>query len=514
MAEEDKESKRVENKFKLSLLQIEKRFVDLETLISELTEKVNGIDLAPVSEIKQRAEDIEDLIMVEQAAIIELKKALETSKSPEIPAEVKEKLGTLEQSIQNLVQKPELQQTVEDLKKELANLQPANVASPYEMGMVHDKMKSLEENFAAFKSTANRTLKDLYDKTNETAMKVTEVVTPIDFDLIKSKIDSLKGSISEIDRKKVEIDLKFAEMGKKLELIAAKVGELPTEKFSDEVDLVKRDVAAANMRIDSAEKVYRDLLNNIRDIENSSKKFESLDKFYSLSKDIENNISRFKFVEEEMKGLSSNMQTMHSNVEERLGVVKQLESRMRELSETTAKLSKDIDKNKLDIIDRVKKDDVKSLIPKDPISDMNRYANSLKTEVQSSLQKELKNKIDVVQTKDFVKKGDLQFIYKVMKELDGKYAALDKKVKQVHTEDVFKLIEVLKKDVDDKINSIAEKEDSLVDESVKRTEYGIDEMEYRIQDLLDKIVYLETRLAAVEKLMENVSMQPQPLIIE
>ena len=40
----ESDASKVESKFKLSLLQIEKRFVDLETHISELSERVKDVD--------------------------------------------------------------------------------------------------------------------------------------------------------------------------------------------------------------------------------------------------------------------------------------------------------------------------------------------------------------------------------------------------------------------------------------------------------------------------------------
>jgi hypothetical protein len=72
-------------------------------------------------------------------------------------------------------------------------------------------------------------------------------------------------------------------------------------------------------------------------------------------------------------------------------------------------------------------------------------------------------------------------------------------------------MEVFKKDVDDRLDSLQKKEDSLVDEVARHTELGFDEMDYRIQTLLDKIVYLETRMAAMERMLEDTRI---PVIIE
>ena len=66
-----------EDRFKLSLLQVEKRFVTLENSVNELNQRIFGKDLSEVRKMDERIDDIEDLLSVEQAAILELKKMLE-----------------------------------------------------------------------------------------------------------------------------------------------------------------------------------------------------------------------------------------------------------------------------------------------------------------------------------------------------------------------------------------------------------------------------------------------------
>ncbi len=594
MAAEEKVSSRIENKFKLSLLQMEKRFVDLETNISEISEKVKEMDLTPINELRQKADDIEDLIMVEQAAIIELKKMLEGSKSAEIPPELTDKVSKLEESLSNLVGKSEFQKTIEDLKKELADMQP-NAPSPYEMELLHDKLKRVDDNFASFKTTVDRTLKELYEKSKDVATRIAEVKTPIDLDLVNSKISSLKDTIGSIEKKKMEIDLKFSEMNKKLELIESEVKNLPTERFFDEVNLNKKDLVATNMRIDSVERVYKDLINTIRELENSVRKFDSLENIHGLSKDIEDKIARFKFVEDELRRLSIRMESMYSGMDEKISNVSQVERKVSEILDSINNLRRELDKQRLEILDRVKKDDLAKLVGQRtvPQVDVVRKGDfeTLKTEVQNlrnsygvidtlqkevrnkvdvvqmderlgkemnlknkmqevygsiskfsseierlktavnerdrrmdfaavgslkselekhnsvlnSVQKEVRNKVDAVQMRDLLKKGDLQNVYRMMKEVDNK-------VKQVKVDEILKLMEVMKKDMDERLGSLKEKEDSLVDEVVRHTEVGIDELQYNIQTLLEKVVYLESRMAAIEKMMEETRLQP--LIIE
>ncbi len=91
---------RIENKFKLSLLQTEKRLVNLEVAIAELEEKLKKVDLEGIQNLKQKVEDLEEL---------------KTSKKDLVAINVR--IGSLEESIKNfegLEKAPVLNKEIED----------------------------------------------------------------------------------------------------------------------------------------------------------------------------------------------------------------------------------------------------------------------------------------------------------------------------------------------------------------------------------------------------------------
>ncbi|MBI4010604.1 MAG: hypothetical protein HY361_05510 [Candidatus Aenigmarchaeota archaeon] len=545
MSKEDQDFSKVENKFKLSLLHMEKRFVDLESIVSELSEKSKGEDLTPISGLQQRIDDIEDLIMVEQAAIIELKKMLESAPKVEAPS----------------VDLSELEKKIADLEQK--SLTPAENA---DMQPVITEMNNL-------KQQVDEKIKELQTKPM--------TAPPIDVQFIATKYDSLKASLDDIINKKVATELKIEGIQKSIGIVENRLSSLSSEKLIEEIQNNKKDIFLALSRFDSVENVIRNMTADLQELQAKLGKFESFEKLTLLGREIESKIERFKLIEDELRRLSSRMEMLYTNMDKRLDAVSKTEKKIPEILDSVTNFKKELDKQRIEILDRVKKDEMKGL---DKIlennaskmseemekkysktsgeieskynnllkkasdvdvvgrkelenikNDLNGRIANLKSELQknneklskevtgvaadlqnsynfiNSLQKEARNKLDAVQMKDFVKKSDLQFIYKLTKELEGKNAAVDKKVSQLKTDEILKLMEVLKKDVEDRLNALKEKEDSLVDQVIGHSEIGFDEMDYRIQTLVDKIIYLETRMSAIEKTLEDTRI---PLIIE
>ena len=97
METEPEDFSKIEDKFKLSLNQIQKRIVDLEVAISELSSKTT--DTKMPNDLAQRVEDLEDMSMVESMGINELKKMME---QPQGTGQTNDGLSGLEQRIANL----------------------------------------------------------------------------------------------------------------------------------------------------------------------------------------------------------------------------------------------------------------------------------------------------------------------------------------------------------------------------------------------------------------------------
>ena len=77
---------RIENKFKLSLLQTEKRLVNLEVAIAELEEKLRKVDLEGIQNLKRKVED---------ADVIGLKKNGGLEKAPVVNKEIEVKMDKI-----------------------------------------------------------------------------------------------------------------------------------------------------------------------------------------------------------------------------------------------------------------------------------------------------------------------------------------------------------------------------------------------------------------------------------
>lgn len=100
---------RIENKFKLSLLQTEKRLVNLEVAIAELEEKLDKVDLEGIQNLKQKVEDLEEL---------------KTNKKDLVAINVR--IGSLEESIkkfEGLEKAPVLNKEIEDKMDEIRDFE-------------------------------------------------------------------------------------------------------------------------------------------------------------------------------------------------------------------------------------------------------------------------------------------------------------------------------------------------------------------------------------------------------
>lgn len=492
MVEEKDEFSRLENKFKLSLLQVEKRFVDLETTVSELVEKLKEVDLSSLEDIKQRVEDLEDLIMVEQAGIIELKKLLEEKKpvSPELEEEIKK----LQASISDIVSKSELQTQLANIRNELLSISAKPAPSSIEMELLHDKLSKVEGELVLLKSQAERVSRELYEKVKELATKVTEIKPTIDFDLFQSKIESLRISVDDMLKKKIEWELKLAEIEKKFDILENRIRESLSEKILDEIKLNEQNIIATNVRIDFIERVYKDLIKNVQGIENSLKKFESLERFSLLSKEIEEKIDRFKFIEDETRRLSSRVETIYANIDERLEKVSQLDKKFSQISESLSRLAQDVDKVRIALMSSASKEDVNKRI--------------------SEFEKKFLPEIKIVEVKRF---GEdlIKRMEEAKREMDRRIKELEN-VAKAPTQDLEKRIDILNSKIKDVQNALLVRIDEvkgLVEKRIATLTVPSPLATEQITELFEKLVFLETRLSAIEKVMLEVP-RSVPIIIE
>lgn len=363
-------------------LEFEKKLIDVQLTLSQLNEKVGSIDTEAISSLQQRIEDLEDLIMVEQAGILELKKMMEEQAQPTVTPGVEEKIKKLEAEIESSMQKAP----------------PSSV----EIETLREKVSDVEGKFYSVISSVESSIKNI----NEDVKNLKERPAPkagVDFDLFSSKIENLKRSLDDVLKKKLEIDMKISEFDQKFEIIEDKIRESFSERILDEMKLSKRELVAINARTDSLERVIRDVISTIEKLESGVGKLESIEKVTLLGKDIDKKIQRFKFIEEEVTRLSTRIESIYDSIDKRLDKIRGVDEKFSEVKQVIDKLSKEIDSNKIQILDRAKKDDIEDIRSKlsriergaakedvmktveSYMSDMGDMVNSVKREVDEKI---------------------------------------------------------------------------------------------------------------------------------
>lgn len=174
------------DKFKLTLLQIEKRFVDIEIALGELKEAFSSLE--------QRIDDIEDLIMVEQAGLIELKKMLE--------------MKSEEPTVTETPVTEEFKNVVVGLSREIeekTNLNKREIAAiKTRIWSIERMIKDIDMKLERSEKTEEIDVGSLVSKFKEEDEEI-ELFQPkpkkVQVGEIEEKLDSLEGKLKEIGKR-------------------------------------------------------------------------------------------------------------------------------------------------------------------------------------------------------------------------------------------------------------------------------------------------------------------------
>jgi chromosome segregation ATPase len=433
---------KIESKFKLSLLQAEKRLVDLEVAVSELNEKLKDVDLKELVDLKTRVEDLEDLIMVEQAGIVELKKLLEdvvSRPTPSIPEDLEEKLKSLEEKISSTLESiSKIEGDMNKIKEKITTLEKKPPLQPF-----IEEIKKIENNF---------------------------LITSAKVGAVESNITSLKG----------EINKKISEVEKKIETLKKK--PLP-EPFLDEFKRLENSFLMIDTRISSLEKMIKDLsqeMSKVRPISEEIKKIENnflitSAKVDSIEKFVKDFTAEVNKIKPELEKVSEGLK---SKIEEAKMIEKKLESFYSEVRE------------KVGIIDRAE-NIVKSWegilenfsMFEGRISAIQKYIDENLTRIKNEIEK-LSEKIEGVLT---IKQTISEL---ALKEIEKRFSGLEERNRK-------------------KLEEIA----SIVERRVIENRATIGGINAQIDELINRVIDLESKIAAMEKIIQETS-KPGPVILE
>ena len=564
---------KLSDRFKLTLLQMEKRFVDLEASISDVGEKMKDINMDTVTAMQKRVEDIEDLIMVEQAGILEIKNMMEAEHQrqenfADVSAigKLEDRLNKIDQSIKSLsVEQPnlEVEEKVKKFENDLASLTAR--AMP-DLGGVNDQIAEVKNQIEGLKSTLNDQMITFERRVREVATKVPER-SGVDFDFVSSKIDGIKAGLDIMTDKKVETDLKIAGIDEKIALLDNRIKESLSQKFLDEIKINKRDIMTTNVRVESVEKVLREVTNDMHEIGKTVKKFENFERLTLLNKEIEEKLQRFKFIEDETSRLSSRMELLYNDLDKRLEVIRSIERNFGKVSDAVSNLMKEVDKNRIEMNQRMKKEDVQNMIKgleqhNTEIEKMfGEFENRIRMITKSQIgqvkneMEGIKNSISGLNPQDASKLMEAmsQDIYKNINEIKVKVSENNKKAAEIASkvaqsaaekkfndklgwlDDEIKKLNKIKEAKQpmeigkfvSNINTINSKAENLSQHmnalegklaSLERNMGRIQQpnLDVQISELVNKLVFLETRMGAFETVMSrNQDMvKTQPIILE
>jgi chromosome segregation ATPase len=489
-----------EDKFKLSLLNMERRFVDVEFAVSELAARIKGLDAEELKTFKTHLEDIEDLILVEQAGIIELKSVMErvdqgfesSAKAADVSA-IKDRVKRIENlaraaaEMANLPSEltEETKMKIRVLEEEIAELKSMPVAesvNPLEIGNVKKDMRMLGDKLSVLRMAVEDSKRTIDRKVQEAIAGAQ--VTTADFEFVNSKIRSLKSGIDMLSDRRVEMDLKLTDLAQKISSLEREDKESLPNKLLEGLKTSRKDLEIVKLRTDSIERVIRELSNNMREVEASAKKFEGFERLRALQNDVDDKLKQFRFIQSEIKRLSNRVEMIYDSLDKRLARIRTTEREVNAMTQALSETKKQIEHMRFDMKNYARREDVGKImkVSKNESRLFDKTANDIKM---------LKEKMDVIE--DFV-------VRKIgVMSTSGKPST--------KTMDTFKEMNERIAKIENSLNEVR-----TFFSRMPPPQTGLTEYETRMGDIVDKLIFLESRMAALESVFQATP--KAPIIIE
>lgn len=468
------------DRVKLSLLNMQKRFVDIEFVISEIVSRLKAINVDELKVDKQRIDDIEDMVLVEQAGIMELQKLLQkvdksiaSAVSTEDVSIVKSRVKRIESLARAAAQMVDISAELpEEGKMRLEKLEGAIAEmkavpapqriDPMEIADIKRNMNVIEDNIDKLKGSLGELQLGMKGKI-ENAMKGSQVVG-VDFDYVNSKLNSIKTAIDILSDKRLETDLNLSGLEHKLEALSKERTETTPIKMFEVVKEGRKGMDMLKIRMESVERVVGELSKNMRQVEISAQRFESFEKLSALQNEVDNKLRQFTFVKDETKRLSNRVEMMYDDLDKRLNKNKRVEREVQSLIDETTEIKKDMDRMNFNLkINSAVAGDVKAL--KHNMEELDRNAVAEKRSSKS---------IPVQQG-----------VSDTLKKMNERMLRLERVVGDVKS--------------------------SVV--NISGDESGYVNYESRMDDIVDKLIFLESRLSAIESMFQTSS-KTQAVVLE
>ncbi len=466
------------DRLKMSLISMQKRFIDLEFAVSEISSKLKEVDVKELELDKERMEELEDLILIEQAGIIELKKILQnlnkefkSSVSKEDVSIIKSRVKRIENLARAAAQMVDITAELPEegkirlkkLEKVVAELKsrPTLEIDSMELADIQRDMNVLGRNFESMQKTITE-LESNIDTKIRGHIKGSQIQTA-DFDYVNSKLKSIRSAIETMDDKHNKTNLKISSLEQKIDSMEKTGGGKVPKKLLEVVKDSRKGLEVMKTRVDSVERVVSELSKDVNEVERVAKRFEGFEKLTALEDEVDKKLQQFRFMKDEIKSLSNRVEIIYDDLDGRLNKIKGIEREVKHLDE----------------------------IVKDVKTDMNQMAFSVKKARKTEDDVEsLRNEID--------KLGEKVNRIPVKRDTGTKSPGMAKEMTSINDR-LTKLERVIKK-MGESVDNIPKEND-------------IQDYDNRIAEMIDKLVYLETRISAMESMLQTSS-ETQAVVLE
>lgn len=483
-----------EENLKLKFLDLEKKFVELEMNVSKINESLKKLEATKLNEVLERFEEIEDLVMIENAAVAELKELLEASTTDEIKKDLEAVKKDFEEKINNI--NSILSSSLSEIRESIAKISSDT-----------EKIKELEQRIEKVESSLAFIPKiieegDLIEGLGKIVKTHDETIESIKREL--DEIKGLKDKIEEELNKRIPSSLleDFVKLGNELSLLKVNVSSLSKQldEIYRDVKLLKPDMIReaiskmTELKVETEERVkeVNDLVASISSQKEDIKKIGLIEaRINDVSKQINSFLAEIEF----LKSSISNFSTK-----------KELEKLKEEISSIISTL--DSMKNQL-----VRKEDWERF--EKEISSLRGDLSNMKSEVnKSNLEIDIiRNSLQAISTKieerkDVLTQKDIENISRKFVNIEDFSALLI---------DFKRLQQEFEKSKYDLMNSVSRDEIQFLIKEVSTLKGEIEGIKKEIvqptiiQQIVNKITLLESKISEMEKRLEA---KIKPIILE
>ena len=322
-----------EENLKLKLLDLEKKVVELEINVSIISESLKKLEATKLNEVLEKFEEIEDLVMIENAAVAELKELLEASSTEEIKNDLEEfkrgfeekindinsslvaSLNEIKENISKLYSDAEkvkdLEQRIEKVESSLSFIPKIMEEGEFLEGLAKI-VKEHDESIEAIKKNLEE-VKYIKEKVDEELNKRIPSSLLEDFVRLGNELSLLKVNVSSLSKQLDEIysDVKLLKPEMIREAIS-KITELKVET-EERVKEVNELIASISSHKDEIRKIgilearINETLRQINDLLTDIEFLKSSLSNFSTKRDVEK-------IREEISNLISNLDSIRAQL--------------------------------------------------------------------------------------------------------------------------------------------------------------------------------------------------------